>query len=417
MLKKEAGSKKSQVAIFLIMGTVILIITIGIIYFAKMVKEKNTEDKTLEINKIPYDLEPFVNYMDACVETVAKKGIFLLGAQGGSIYMSQGGKTFDYQSSLEGEVFLRYKGNIVPYLIDLPVSGFYCNVTLPQYPVLNWFMAYPYLWFNSTMPDLERGKEYKVTDCFGKSNPISENQAMLDLKSYMEKHIRTDCSFASFKNLRINSSEAIATITADSSTTKFSLAYPMEIVNLQSGSKTDLRDFTISIKLSVKEIFNFANTIMQFDVDDPTYDLRKSYDQYDFKVSIVPNVLKFDDIVEISSDSLSLDGQPFKMVFARRNHYPVLEFVYNTSFESVPLIEGYSINWSSVVLQTLSAVDPDEDNVTIKVIMGADLLHPKELTKESHYIINFNDVNEGHLLARITASDGQYADYQDFVIK
>jgi uncharacterized protein YpmB len=78
--------KKAQITIFIIIGIVILVIAISLIYFSGHIKEKEAEAETIKTQKIPSDLEPLVNYIEACIEDAAKDGIFLLGKQGGAIY-------------------------------------------------------------------------------------------------------------------------------------------------------------------------------------------------------------------------------------------------------------------------------------------------------------------------------------------
>jgi len=408
------SNRNAQVTIFIIVGIIILAAALSLIYFSSSLKEKKTEEIIKETQKIPTDLEPLVNYMESCIEKVTKRGFSLLGKQGGVIYRSQGGRSLDAPDNQIGTMFLEYGAHKVIYLIDMPIGdSIQCAPDPPQYPVRAG--PYPYAEKPDGSPDFSEEKRYNRGNCFGKANPTSINAMTKSLEVYLENNIETACNLSSFRQFSVNAKEPDAKIEPKSGTTYILVSYPLTLTNINTGAETSIDEFKNTIKFSFKEICDFTDTILQADVDNPTYDIRRSVGG--FKVTVMPDVYNQDDVVKISSDTILLDGSPFEFVFARKNRYPILEYIYNHSFDEVPLQWKYQINWSDVILQDLTAVDPDEDDVNISVIIGANTLTPIELKEIVPYFISQNDATYlDFLAARIIASDGQYEDYWEYEI-
>ena len=60
--------KKSQITLFLIIGIVVTVLTVGIIYFVGSVKTRATEDEIMDSARSLIELEPLVNYFEKCVD-------------------------------------------------------------------------------------------------------------------------------------------------------------------------------------------------------------------------------------------------------------------------------------------------------------------------------------------------------------
>jgi hypothetical protein len=416
--KIKIRMKKAQITIFIIIGIVILVIAISLIYFSGHIKEKEAEAETIKTQKIPSDLEPLVNYIEACIEDAAKDGIFLLGKQGGAIYKEQGGKTIDYPDSVKGNLFMEHEGLKVPYLIFIPTIGsMKCDPDLPNYPIKSYWMPYPYKKGKGGKPLLEEDKQYKQESCFGRLVTTSKKAMNNTLRLYIEKKILESCDLSPFTKYNIETQDPKLEIESSPSSTLFTLYYPMTITDINTGTKTELKEFIKNIKISVDAISDFVDMINKNDVDDPTYDIRQSFDAYDFRITVIPNAYNNDDIIKVTSNLLKVDGQQFEFVYARRNRFPILEYVYDVSFEDIPLAKDHVINWEDVINQKFAAVDPDEDEVNISVIIGADKLVSHHLTEDSPYQIHVSDINIGNITIRVEATDGEWTDYQEYMIE
>lgn len=419
-------SKNSQITIFIILGIVILVIVIGGIYLMNSVKIDNMKDTTLDTQKIPSDLKPLVKYLEKCVETIAKQGMFLLAEQGGYIYMSQGGNSIDLLPLEEGNLFLTHTPQAIPRKIQYRIKGEYlnsgaCNASLPGYPT-KYKIPYPYKTSDNFSLDFNKisylnDKKYDYTSCFGtKTADFDPDNAFLALETYINNTIKARCNLSVFKNYRSDLPESNVYIEGTSSTTKFKISYPITLTNINTGAKTTLKEFYTSIKLSLSELYKFANSIIQLDTSDPTYNIQQINPQTGFEVFVIPDVLNNDDVIRVVSPNIKLDGIPFELNFARQNRYPILEYVYDTSFSNISLIAGTKVYWANVIHQNISAVDPDEDIVTITVKIERPSFVKLNLTKTTPYTIQPGDVSCGSppckLIFNITVADSALEDYQ-----
>jgi hypothetical protein len=83
------SSKKGQVTIFIIVGIVLLFAFAGIMYFTKSVtKDKLTAEGDPVLSAVPAEFQSISTYTESCVSQYAKKGLVILGQQGGYIYPS-----------------------------------------------------------------------------------------------------------------------------------------------------------------------------------------------------------------------------------------------------------------------------------------------------------------------------------------
>jgi len=394
--------KKGQLTIFIIIGIVVALIFIILLIIAQRSKESDIEQNVRDTQQVPSELLPIVNFANTCIEGIANKGIVLLGVQGGYIYQKQGGTKPDYLPSQQGISYLTYNNLAVPYHIQLPVAGPTCDPDIPGYPTKNIY-PYPYdVQFDFTNPLYLNRTRYYQKDCFGKRRPFDIAQSFEDLASYMETKIITDCKF-NFASFDITSGQPDVHIVSTPSATIFNVSYPLSIVNKNTGAQLSLNTFRVEMDLALQELYDFANTVLLSDVSDPGYGMT-SRQGSPFSVSVVENFYGKDDIVIVSSKDFTITGVPVKLVFARANRYPALNYVYNTTFSSIAFSSGTEVRWGDVFHQDITAADPDEDPVTINVYVNG-----VPFTKSSVYTITPRD---SKLVFNITVTDGQYIDFQ-----
>ncbi len=77
----QQSSKKAQLSIFVIIGLIVLAAVSAGIYFYQ-------QSSTIDQNS-PLELSPVKNYVDQCIDQVAVPGIYLLGLQGGQIFVNR----------------------------------------------------------------------------------------------------------------------------------------------------------------------------------------------------------------------------------------------------------------------------------------------------------------------------------------
>jgi hypothetical protein len=416
-IRKKTFCKSAQVTIFIIIGLVLLIIAIALISLAGWLSTPSINNNGAQIT--PTELEPIINYLETCVETITKEGLLLIGSQGGVIYQKQGGRTIDFDDSEEGNLFMEYPDDKtrVVYRIDAPTgAGVICMPTPPDYPLK--YGTYPYKQKPDGTPNLIAPKEYQKPGCFGMPIYTSPKSMVRDLKSYIESNIDNRCGLSSFSNYGFKTSKPTVAINSNYAKTSIKVDYPtpITITNKNSGARSTFDQFSGSIPFGLRDVIDFVDVVMQSDTDDPTHNIKVRSPTYSkFKITVVPDVYKRDDIIKVRSDSISVHGEPFEFIFARKNRIPILEHLYDVSVDSVSFTKDYIIKWSDVIRQPLVAVDPDEDNVTINVYL--DELKTREWIPGTEYKITGGDIAKGYIPVIIQASDGELIDWKTYEIK
>lgn len=84
---KIFSTKKAQVTVFIVIGIIILFAFAGVMYFTKkVVKEEVTAEGEPVIQSVPQEFVPLQTYTENCIQQVGKRGLLILGEQGGYIY-------------------------------------------------------------------------------------------------------------------------------------------------------------------------------------------------------------------------------------------------------------------------------------------------------------------------------------------
>jgi len=79
--------KRGQVTIFIIIGVLMLFLFAGVLYISKMtVKEKLTTEGEPIVEEVPLEFTAIKAFTENCLHSVGKKGLLILGQQGGYIY-------------------------------------------------------------------------------------------------------------------------------------------------------------------------------------------------------------------------------------------------------------------------------------------------------------------------------------------
>ena len=85
--------KSAQITVFIIIGIVILFTFAGIMYFTKTITKKDILTAAEpSLADVPTAFKPLSTYTESCINSVAKKGLLVLGEQGGYIYPDTVGK-------------------------------------------------------------------------------------------------------------------------------------------------------------------------------------------------------------------------------------------------------------------------------------------------------------------------------------
>jgi len=111
---KYSFNSKGQVTIFIIIGIIVLFTFAGILFISKVVtKEPLLSAGDPVISRVPQVFKPIQRYTENCLSQVGKRGLVLLGQQGGYINPEILGE-YSIANPTEGEG-LNFENNLVPY--------------------------------------------------------------------------------------------------------------------------------------------------------------------------------------------------------------------------------------------------------------------------------------------------------------
>ncbi len=85
-------SRRGQVTAFIIVGILLLFVFAGVMYLVKVTKKTSLLVSEETQAKIPAEFEPLARYTENCLEQLGKRGLSILGQQGGYIYPNLVGK-------------------------------------------------------------------------------------------------------------------------------------------------------------------------------------------------------------------------------------------------------------------------------------------------------------------------------------
>ncbi|MEK6899589.1 MAG: hypothetical protein AABX05_00545, partial [Nanoarchaeota archaeon] len=92
-LSRINPSRHGQVTIFIIIGILILFVFSGALYLMKKVNQEEVTDEGMPIiASVPQEFQPIQSFTENCLSQTARRGLDVLGQQGGYIYPNLVGK-------------------------------------------------------------------------------------------------------------------------------------------------------------------------------------------------------------------------------------------------------------------------------------------------------------------------------------
>ncbi|MBW2999150.1 hypothetical protein KY339_00630 [Candidatus Woesearchaeota archaeon] len=262
--------KRGQITVFLIIAIVLLLIFSAFLLIRSYVVEKELEAEKPEL--LPYDIAAIRNYVDLCIGDTAVPGLFLLGAQGGFIYL------------------------------DDPTKALVTNNSLINYGYLNGV------------------------------NQLSLKLMEEDIAAYMKDALALCIDdFSAFQNMgvtieEVGELEINPVITA--SDVLINVKYPLEIKSREEIF--NIEDFSSRIPIRLGQIVSQANNIIEKHEENPAVLDLHYLTGFDTFITTFP----FDDstmIFSIYDEKSVVEEAPFSFLFAIKdtevNEPPELDFI------------------------------------------------------------------------------------------
>lgn len=382
----------------------LLLVVIGIFFgLGRISLEKQTEEQEGRSLTQSPEIKPVRDYVSACLSTVGREGLRLLGLQGGVLYRSQGGLVEDFRQEQRGTLYLPLERSQVAYGIHPP--------RFPAPPHSHRVPEYPY----ATFPYADwPQKTISSAGTFGLSTlpPLSASEGPVSLEAQLEQYVSValpSClELDSFEEdgFRFSTGEPAVSVAFTDAGTDFLAAYPIDVTLPATGEQVRLERFTATHPVRLKAIHRFASALIRLDVSDVTFDPGTGADG-PFSVSLLQDAWEQDDVIRIRDSRSSLGGQPYELRFARHNRAPAL---YHLSPDTISLENGKEVNTSIILppyLDEYTAADPDEDAVSFSFTVESQAGNPALPVT----------LGVDRMVVRVTASDGELEDYQLITIQ
>lgn len=390
------GSNKAQLTLFIIFGLLILAVLAYFFFVSQSTEEKKYNPQDREALDSGSDVKPIENYVLRCLESTTDQGIFLLGRQGGLIYKSQGGPIVDFREDDEGKLFLKHENFNVGYSI-MPLGrqlGKYSNAA-GAYP----WETYPFESSNNKV--MTQKGIFGISGLMPLNSSYGANSFEFQLKTYVLNNFLKCTNWTIFEGqYDIIAEEPKLELFFSQEGANVVLEYPIEITELASGKKTNMKDFYTKSNVRLIRMHRIVSELIEKDNTDMDFNLDSAQPDNKISIGVVNDVSSKDDLVIIRDEGALLNGAAFEYVFARKNRRPALYFIEPNEFTFEDL---YNIQEKDILPNGLGntiAKDPDEDKeLTFSIIPSL----PRILRLPE-------------MIIQIVVSDGELEDYQNITV-
>lgn len=407
---------KSQLMVFVILGIVILSLLSFLVYFQTSSLAKKTEQETIKVQKATLNVQAVKNYIQTCLDKVAKESLELIGKQGGYIYISQGGTLSDYRGALdpnepsdEGKFFVRRSNIIVSY-----------SIYPPRYSLGNYHSEIPlYPWLYFPYPDPSDTSTLSFEGYFGLTGlpPLLKEEGahsiQLQIEGYVSHNIKNCLDFSVFKEQGIEikektqPSQPIVKAVLGDNDVAVQLEHSLIIEHASTDETRTLEEFTTNIPVRIKYVYKVLKGLVEKDISDISFNLETA-NFLDTSLSLavtkdinILNTPSQDDLVIVTDSKSTIKGNAFQFQTARHNRNPAL---YYNSPSSTSFSVGDIVDRADI-FPVEQASDPDEDTLTFTY----DTTFP--------YTFTTGDRTIGKKTFTLTASDGSLTDYQEIEVQ
>ena len=390
----------------MLIGLVMFILVGIVLYISKGSVKKASQQNAKKTQSAVSENQPIKEFVAGCVDKLAKDALVMIGQQGGYIYTNQGGTLINLKDSDEGLFFIKNQNIKIAYNIKNPSlkTPLPYFRSLPEYPLKN----FPY----KNLPCAKSNPNMEFRGIFGVStmpylNPSGGPHSMqTQIETFIDSNLGSCLDFSAFKarGYEIEILKSKTKVTIGSSDISVASEIPIKAKNTATNEILDLKDFSATLNVRLKDLYYFVKELVENDVQDITFDMEDSKNSKDsFYVKVAENAYKNDDLVIVRDEKSLVYGQPLEYAFARQNRFPALYCIDNSNLE---FTEDHLITKEDLLGDSeLKAEDPDEDAITFDA--QALLPNPSLPAKLTQPYTQF----------KVSASDGEYTDYQIITVK
>ncbi len=391
--------KRAQVTVYIILGIIILFVAILLFYLRGTTEKKIGIQELITAQKIPREVRPITNYITTQLDDATKKGLYLIGMQGGYIYQSQGGPISNPVE--EGSDFIYYKDHKVSYNIYKKNNNLF-NYYFYEPRYYPWYY-YPYHNFPKS------GEKGSFGGFFGTSNlpPLNGSDVISiqsQLKEFITNYLQDNIDLTIFEKqgFEINDGEInVSVIIGENDVIAF-LEYPLGIKKKVTNTITNVSYFYTNPQIRLKKVYNFTDFIINKDITDILFNINSSENNKDdINIEKIENAYNYDDIIIIRDNKSMLYAEPYTFRFARENRYPALRYlaIPKITFFGAQAVKDAKITESRI---NPKADDPDEDEIVFSY------------SPNLPYHVTQSDFDRGYVDLIVYAKEKDNEDYKDW---
>ncbi len=399
---------RGQLTLLIIVGLIILIMVGIVIYAARSTSIKKGEQRVETQQRTSQLLKPVQDYVTQCLDLAARTTLEQMGKQGGVIEVPLEHITVD--------------GAQVAYGL-VPPQGNVGTLFFSETPDYPW----------GTFPDVYDGgtlilPNYTAQGYFGINmlHQLTGDNSMHDilLNATLAKTISClDWTVFGAQGITVAPQTPSLSVVFGERATSFLLHYPVDVTSTVSGGSAKIDAFGVEIPVRFKLIIDAANAAIDKDATDITFD-PSSLSVGDVRVAVQRDAVPSVDIITFTDPASSIGGHQYVFQTARQNRAPALRWIPNSTFDDVKLCDTANVHaegealigdatacGTSSFVQTVSAIDPDED-----ALMFTFQVRDEPVMPPSPYTLTESDASFGILPINVRVSDGQLVDEQLVII-
>jgi len=221
-------NKRGQIAVFIIIGVIILFAIGAVFLIRSYVVEREVAFEVGEAEELPEEMEPIRTFTQNCIETVGSRALVRLGQQGGYIYPVEWDRmSFDITEPTNSD-----------------------GISFP-----NSELRVPYWWHNAA--------ENEQNQIFLSSNQPSLEKMEDDLARYVSLELGSCLNnYESFRPLgfEVVEGRTTAEVGIVPGEVRFLVEHPLEITLGEGEARA--RNFYVTVPLDLMQVYGVANDIM-----------------------------------------------------------------------------------------------------------------------------------------------------------
>ena len=392
--------KKSQITLFLLIGMVVIVVFGFLFYTSNIVAKTKMEKRAEKITADLFETIALKYYVTTCLEDSLKKGLMLLGEQGGFLYKDQNSiidwdipyEEYTHDSITSKVAYQIYSSTMAEQIkpFSLITAGpFYYPCFLagkPEWVGHTCYKSYDHTdkWYpfgttgepNKTInPDLCNkyiSEGPYMCKCTTESNCKYSIQNQLE--SFIEYETSICVNFSSFTTYNVTKGDLKANVTFENSGVNAILEFPITITIKGYQPVIKILDFYAEQPIRFKSVYTIARAIINKDIYDVEFKIKEdsaqlinSFGSLYNGISVdLEQIFDYNDIIKITDTKSNIDGKNYTFMFLRENRRPALDYFKDASPPpnyDMYTIAGGKLDFSQVVNH---AYDPDEDGIEIE---------------------------------------------------